>query len=123
MDFLKVEMVKDKGEDLSKVQITRGDVVTRYQGQFSPRRAGDPSCGNRVVLFGESPVWGSPKSETPRGTCKPLNVDGVQECGTSVLLSAPWACCYLLFFCCGIPNTRSSLLGVCVHVCVCGGEG
>lgn len=25
------------------------------------RRAGDPSCENRVVLCGESPVWGSPK--------------------------------------------------------------
>lgn len=31
------------------------------QEGYERRRAGDPSCGSRVVLCGESPVWGSPK--------------------------------------------------------------
>jgi len=42
------------------------------------RKASDPSGGNRVVLCGESPGWGSPKPYSVEPLrCEPLNTEAV----------------------------------------------
>lgn len=50
-----------------------GSGGTSHQERQEGKSTGDPSCGNRVVLCGESPAWGSPKSRALRKSYKPLN--------------------------------------------------